>query len=66
VAGSVVGFFGDERAAEAAIRDLVDSGFLRDEVWVEREARAVRVSVRTDTTSSARAVEILRRYDPAA
>ncbi|HEV8615412.1 MAG TPA: hypothetical protein VGU22_07940 [Methylomirabilota bacterium] len=52
--------------AEAAIRDLVDSGFLRDEVWVEREARAVRVSVRTDGTSSARAVEILRRYDPAA
>ena len=66
MAKTVVGFFGDERSASAAMQDLVDAGFLPDDVWMEREARAVRVSVKADATCSARAAAIMRRYEPAA
>jgi hypothetical protein len=66
VAETMVGFFGDERSAVAAIQDLIGAGFLPDDVWMEREARAVRVSVKTDATRSARAADIMRRYDCAA
>lgn len=66
MAKTVVGFFGDERSASAAMQDLVDAGFLPEDVWMEREARAVRVSVKADATRSARAAAIMRRYEPAA
>jgi hypothetical protein len=66
VAETMVGFFGDERSAVAAIQDLIDAGFTPDDVWMEREARAVRVSVKADASQTARAAQIMRRYDPAA
>jgi hypothetical protein len=59
----LTGRYGSAAAAVAAAADLINAGFEREKVYLNRDTAHVKVMTPTETEREAR--EILGRHDPA-